>query len=54
MASMGLYDVTRIDVNELCKVVTAYVREYLEAERVYLGDADQARLIVEILSTLRR
>jgi hypothetical protein len=53
-ASLGLYDARRLDVNELRKIVTAYVSEYAEAEHIYLSDTDQGRLTLELLTALRK
>jgi len=53
-ASIGLYDVSRLDVNELRKVIGAYVAEYVTAEKIYLSDTDQGRLTLEILTSLRK
>ena len=53
-ASIGLYDVSRLDVNELRKVIGAYVAEYVAAEKIYLSDTDQGRLTLEILTSLRK
>ena len=53
-ASLKVYDVARLDINELRKVITAYIREYCEVEKVYISDTDQGRLMLEILTLLRR
>lgn len=53
-ASIGLYDVSRLDVNELRKVIGAYVAEYVTSEKIYLSDTDQGRLTLEILTSLRK
>jgi hypothetical protein len=53
-ASIGLYDVSRLDVNELRKVIGAYVAEYCTNEKIYLSDTDQGRLTLEILTSLRK
>lgn len=53
-ASIGLYDVSRLDVNELRKVIGAYVAEYVASEKIYLSDTDQGRLTLEILTSLRK
>jgi pilus assembly protein CpaF len=53
-ASIGLYDVQRLDVNELRKVIVAYVGEYVSTEKIYLSDSDQGRLALEILTSLRK
>ena len=54
LASLGVYDLTRVDVGELRKVVAAYVQEYCESEHIYLSDTDQGRLILEILTGMNR
>ncbi len=53
-ASIGLYDVSRLDVNELRKVISAYITEYVNTEKIYLSDTDQGRLTLEILTSLRK
>lgn len=52
-ASMGLYDVSRLDPTELQRIVAAYVTEYATAEKVYLSDTDHGRLTLEVLTALR-
>jgi hypothetical protein len=41
-------------VNELRKVIGAYVAEYCTNEKIYLSDTDQGRLTLEILTSLRK
>ncbi|MCS6863596.1 MAG: hypothetical protein RMJ56_14125 [Gemmataceae bacterium] len=53
-ASLGLYDIQKLDVSELQKIITAYVSEYTVVEKIYLSDTDQGRLILEILTSLCR
>lgn len=53
-AALKVYDVSRVEVTELRKVIAAYVREYTENEKVYLSDADQGRLMLEILTAFQR
>jgi hypothetical protein len=53
-ASLKVYDVQRLDVNELRRIITAYVGEYTETEKIYLSDTDQGRITLEILTSLRR
>jgi pilus assembly protein CpaF len=53
-ASLKIYDLSKIEVAELRKIVTAYIREYAESEKVYLSDQDQGRLMLEILTSLQR
>jgi hypothetical protein len=54
LASLGVYDLQRVDLTELRKVVTVYVREYVEKEKIYLSEADQCRLMIEILTAMQR
>ena len=41
-------------MNELRRIIAAYVAEYIAAENIYLGDADQGRITLEILTSLRQ
>jgi pilus assembly protein CpaF len=54
LAGLKIYDLTRFDPHELQKVISAYVTEYGQAEKIYLSDTDQGRLTLEILTSLRR
>ena len=54
MASLGVYDLQRVEITELRKVVTAYIREYCDVEKVLLSDAEQGRLMLEILAAMHR
>jgi hypothetical protein len=54
LSRMGVYDLQRVDVAELRKVVAAYVAEYIAAENLYLSDSDQGRLQLEILTAMHR
>lgn len=54
MANLGVFDLRRIDPNELRKVVAAYVAEYCQVENIYLSDTDQAKLTLEILTGINR
>jgi hypothetical protein len=54
LANLGVYDLQRVEITELRRVVTAYVREYVEIEKVYLSETDQCRLMLEILSAMQR
>lgn len=54
LASLGVYDLQRVDINEMRKVVAAYVSEYVLAEKIFLSDSDQSRLILEILTAMQR
>ena len=54
MASLGVYDLQRVEITELRKVVSAYIREYCDAEKILLSDAEQGRLMLEILAGMHR
>jgi len=54
LASLGVYDLHRVDIAEMRKVVAAYVSEYVLAEKIFLSDTDQSRLILEILTAMQR
>lgn len=54
LASLKVYDVQKLDLYELEKIVAAYVSEFSETERIYISDPDQARLTLEILTALRK
>jgi hypothetical protein len=54
LASLGVYDLHRVEITEMRKVIAAYVAEYVVAEKIYLSDADQSRLILEILTAMQR
>ena len=54
LANLGVYDLQRVEVTELRKVVTAYVREYVEKEKIYLSETDQCPLMIEILTAMQR
>jgi hypothetical protein len=54
MASLGVYDVQRVELTELRRVVAAYVTEYCAKENIYLSDSDQGRLQLEILTAMHR
>ncbi|MBA4064134.1 MAG: hypothetical protein C0501_10555 [Isosphaera sp.] len=54
LASLGVYDLRRLEVGERRRVVAAYVAEYVAAENLYLSDADQGRLILEVLTAMER
>jgi hypothetical protein len=53
-ASAGLYDVSRLDVNELRKIVSAYVAEYAATEPTPFTETEQGRLTLEVLTALRK
>lgn len=54
MASLGVFDLQKVELTELRRVVTAYVREYVEKEKIYLSETDQCRLMLEILNAMQR
>ncbi len=54
LASLGVYDLQRVEVTELRKIVAAYVAEYLRDEKIYLSDTDQGRLQLQILTAMHR
>jgi hypothetical protein len=54
LASLGVYDLQRVEMTELRRIVTAYVREYVEKEKIYLSETDQCRLMLEILTAMQR
>jgi hypothetical protein len=54
LASLGVYDLSRLDITELRKVVAAYVDEYCQTENVYLSPTDQGRLTLEIMAGMNR
>ena len=54
LASLKVYDLSRLDPNELQKIISAYVSEYAQVEKIYLSDTDQGRLTLEILTTVRK
>ena len=54
LASLGVYDLSRVDTTELRRIVAAYVSEYGRTENIYLSDTDQGRLILAILTGMNR
>jgi hypothetical protein len=54
MASVGMYDLRRVEITELRRVVAAYVEEYCRLEKIYLSDTDQGKLTLEILTGMNR
>lgn len=54
LASLGVYDLQRVEITELRRAVAAYVSEYCEKENIYLSDTDQGRLMLEILAAMNR
>jgi hypothetical protein len=54
MASLRIYDVQRVETAELRKIVAAYIGEFCEGESIYLDDADQGRLLLEIMTAMKR
>lgn len=54
LASLGVYDLSVVEVGELQRLIAAVVQEYCAAEKVYLSDTDQGRLTLEILTGMNR
>jgi pilus assembly protein CpaF len=54
MASLGVYDLTKLDTATARRVVAAYIEEYCAAERVRLTAAEQGRLTLEIIAGMNR
>jgi hypothetical protein len=54
LANLGVYDLQRVEISELRRIVTAYVREFVEKEKLYLSESDQCRLMLEILTAMQR
>jgi pilus assembly protein CpaF len=54
MAKHGVYDVQQVAITELRKIVAASITEYCDKEKIYLSDADQGRLMLEILTAMHR
>ncbi len=54
MSSLGVYDLRKVEMTELRRIVTVYVREYVEKEKIYLSETDQCRLMLEILTAMQR
>jgi hypothetical protein len=54
LTNLGVYDLRRLEITELRRIVAAYVAEYVVKERILLSDADQARLQLEILAAMHR
>lgn len=54
MASLGVYDLSRVDVAELRKVITAYIDEFCLTEKVFLNGTEQGRMMLEILAGMKR
>ena len=54
LAGHGVYDLARLEIGELRRVVAAYVQEFCATENVYLSDTDQGRLTLEILAGMNR
>jgi len=53
-ASLGVYDIQRVEIAELRKVVAAYIAEYCQTENIYLSETDRGRLLLEILTVMGR
>lgn len=54
LSELGVFDLSHLDVRELQKVVSAYAAEYCNTEKVFLTPSEQSRLILEIITTMRR
>lgn len=54
LAALKIYDIQKLEITELRKVVAAYIREYCEDEKIYLSETDQGRLMLEILTAMNR
>ena len=54
LAQHGIYDLARVEDAELRKIVATFIAEYCERERIYLSDEDQGRMLLEILTSMRR
>jgi pilus assembly protein CpaF len=54
MSNLGVFDLQRVETTELRKIVTLYVREYVEKEKLYISETDQCRLMLEILTAMQR
>ena len=54
LAQHGLYDLARVDDVELRKILAAFIAEYCTQERLYFSDDDQARMLLEIMVSMRR
>jgi pilus assembly protein CpaF len=54
MASLGVYDVQRVEAAELRRVIAAYTDEFCQTENIYLSETDRGRVVLEILTSLGR
>jgi hypothetical protein len=54
LASLGVYDLSEVEIGELRRLVAAVVQEFCAAEKIYLSDTDQGRLTLEILTGMNR
>ncbi len=54
LAHLGVYDLKQIEITELRRAVLAYIREYCDHEKILLSDAEQGRLMLEILAAMNR
>jgi hypothetical protein len=54
MAGLGVYDLSRVDVSELRRVIIAYIDEFCLTEKVFLSGTDQGRMMLEILAGMKR
>lgn len=54
LASLGVYDIQRVEVTELRKAVVAYIDEHCVSEKIYLHETDRGRLLLEIMAAMGR
>ena len=54
MAAAGVYDLNRIALPDLRRIVQAHVTEFCEAEKLTFDDAAKERLALEILAGMNR
>lgn len=53
-ASAGVYDITQIPTAELRRILTVHVAEVTAGERVRLDEAEQERMVLQILVAMNR
>jgi len=54
LAQQGLYDAEHVENEKLRGIVSSFIAEYCERERLALSDDDKSRLLQEILKSLGR
>jgi pilus assembly protein CpaF len=54
LAQQGLYDPARVETERLRAIVSSFIAEYSERERLNVTDEDKSRLLREILTSLGR